>query len=49
MVTKTVFVSKGYWDVQPMPIWRYTVPRNVLWGKGRYRVSFPNIKSVKDK
>jgi|8_EtaG_2_1085327.scaffolds.fasta_scaffold12364_2 hypothetical protein len=49
MVTKTVFVSKDYWDIQPMPMWRYTVPRNVLWGKSRYRVSFPKIKTVKGK
>ena len=49
MVVKAVFVSKDYWDIQSMHMWRYTVPRKVLWGKRRYRVSFPNIKSVKDK
>jgi len=49
VVIKTISVSEGYWDTQPMSIWRYTVPRKVLWGRGRYRVSFPNIKSVKDK
>ena len=49
MVVKTVFVNSSYWDVQPMPMWRYTVPRKVFWGKRRYEVSFPNIKAIKDK
>ena len=49
MVVKTVFVSKDYWETQTIPMWRYTVPRKVLWGKRRYKVSFPNIKSVKGK
>jgi len=49
MVVKTVFINKGYWNTQTMPMWRYTVPRKVLWGRGRYKVSFPNIKAIKDK
>ena len=49
MVVKTIYVNKDYWDVHPMPMWGYTVLRNVLWGKSRYKVSFPNIKTVKGK